>query len=114
MIPGERSESLYLSDILEAIDRILAYTTGGRETFFADPRTQDAVVRNIEIIGEATRGVSEATKAAHPELPWRDMSDMRNKVIHDYFRVDLEVVWDVVRNDLPPLRSQMEALRRRA
>ena len=71
MIPGERSESLYLSDILEAIDRILSYTSGGREAFFADPRTQDAVARNIEIIGEATRGVSEATKAAHPELPCR-------------------------------------------
>jgi uncharacterized protein with HEPN domain len=84
---------------------------GGREAFFADPRTQDAVVRNIEIIGEATRGVSEATKAARPELPWHEMSDMRNKVIHDYFRVDLEVVWNVVRNDLPPLRPQMEALR---
>ena len=111
MIPGERSESLYLSDILEAIDRILSYTSGGREAFFADPRTQDAVARNIEIIGEATRGVSEATKAAHPELPWRDMSDMRNKVIHDYFRIDLDVVWDVVRNDLPPLRAQVEALR---
>ena len=110
MIPGERSERLYLSDIREAIERILEYTSGGREAFMADARTQDAVVRNIEIIGEATRGVTEATKVAHPEIPWREMSDMRNKVIHDYFRVDVDVVWDVVENDLPGLRSQIEAL----
>jgi len=110
VIPGERSERLYLSDIREAIERILEYTSGGREAFMADARTQDAVVRNIEIIGEATRGVTEVTKLAHPEVPWREMSDMRNKVIHDYFRVDVDVVWDVVENDLPGLRSQMEAL----
>ena len=110
MIPGARSERLHLSDIREAIDRILGYTAGGREAFLADLRTQDAVVRNLEIIGEATRSVSEATKGTHPEVPWRDMSDMRNKVIHDYFRVDLEVVWDVAQNDLPALRPQIDAL----
>lgn len=110
MILGERSERLYLSDIREAIDRILGYTTGGRAAFLTDVKTQDAVVRNIEIIGEATRGVSERTKTAHPEVPWRDMSDMRNKIIHDYFRVDLEVVWDVVQNDLPALKPQIDAL----
>jgi uncharacterized protein with HEPN domain len=66
---------------------------------------QDAVVRNIEIMGEATRGVPEAIKRAHPGIPWRDISDMRNKVIHDYFRIDLAVVWDVVEKDLLPLRT---------
>ena len=107
---GDRSERLYLTDIRDAIDRILDYTAKGRGDFIADPRTQDAVVRNIEIIGEATRGVSDATRTAHPEIPWRDMADMRNKVIHDYFRTDLEVVWDVVTNDLPPLRQQIDGL----
>jgi uncharacterized protein with HEPN domain len=106
----ERDEQLYLADIKDAIDRVLRYTHTGREAFFADPMAQDAVVRNVEIIGEATRGVSEAIKRAHPEIPWRDISDMRNKVIHDYFRVDLAVVWDVVEKDLPPLRTQVEAL----
>ena len=71
---------------------------------------QDAVVRNLEIMGEATRGVSESTKRAHPEIPWRDISDMRNKVIHDYFRVDLAIVWTVVERDLPALREQIATL----
>ena len=86
------------------------FTSKGRGDFIADPRTQDAVVRNIEIVGEATRGVSDATRTAHPEIPWRYMADMRNKVIHDYFRTDIEVVWDVVTNDLPPLRQQIDGL----
>ena len=106
----ERDERIYLGDIKDAIDRALRYTATGREAFLADPMAQDAVVRNIEIMGEATRGVSEALKKAHPEVPWRDISDMRNKVIHDYFRVDLAVVWDVVEKDLLPLRKHLEAL----
>jgi uncharacterized protein with HEPN domain len=109
-MPTERSERLYLADIRDAIDRILTYTEEGRESFLADARTQDAVVRNIEIIGEATRGVSDVTRQAHPAIPWRDMADMRNKIIHDYFRIDLEVVWDVVTNDLRPLREQIDRL----
>jgi len=107
---GDRSERLYLTDIRDAIDRILDYTSKERGDFIAGPRTQDAVGRDIEIIGEATRGVSDATRTAHPEIPWRDVADMRNKVIHDYFRADLEVVWDVVTNDLRPLRQQIDGL----
>ncbi len=107
---GERDERLYLTDIKDAVVRVLRYTAAGREAFFANPMAQDAVVRNIEIMGEATRGVSEALKKAHPEVPWRDISDMRNRVIHDYFRVDLAVVWDVVEKDLVPLQRQIEAL----
>ena len=110
MTAEEREERLYLADIKDAIDRVLRYTNTGRDAFFADPMAQDAVVRNIEIMGEATRGVPEAIKRAHPGIPWRDISDMRNKVIHDYFRVDLAVVWDVVEKDLLPLRTQIEAL----
>ena len=107
---GDRSERLYLTDIRDAIDRILDYTSKVRGDFIVDPRTQDAVVRNIEIIGEATRGVSDVARTAHPEIPWRDMADMRNRVIHDYFRTDLDVVWDLVTNDLRPLRQQIDGL----
>jgi uncharacterized protein with HEPN domain len=106
----ERDQRLYLSDIKDAIDRVLRYTRTGRDAFFADSMAQDAVVRNIEIMGEATRGVPEAIKKMHPGIPWRDISDMRNRVIHDYFRVDLAVVWDVVEKDLLPLKAQIEAL----
>jgi uncharacterized protein with HEPN domain len=107
---AERSGRLYLADIRDAIDRILVYTSGGRAAFFAEAMTQDAVIRNIEIVGEATRGVSEATRQAHPEIPSRDMAEMRNKVIHHYLRTDLEVVWDVVANDLRPLQEQIDRL----
>ena len=104
MTPSKRSERLYLADILEAIDKIL----GGRQRSvpvrLADPG------RNVEIIGEAVRGVTEGTWAVHPEVPWREMAGMRDRVIHDYFRVDLDVVWDVVSQDLRPLREKIAGL----
>ncbi len=106
----QRDERLFLTDIRDAIEKVLRYTAGGREPFFDDSMRQDAVVRNIEIMGEAAKNISDATRNAHPEIPWRDVSDMRNKVIHDYSRVDLDVVWDVVETDLPALRRQIEAL----
>lgn len=71
---------------------------------------QDAVLRNVEVIGEAVRGIRPETRAAHTDVPWNDMAGMRERVIHDYFRVDLDVVWDVVTNDLPPLREHIAAL----
>lgn len=107
MKPTKRTELLCLADIRDAIDRILEYTAAGKQAFLLDPRTQDAVVRNIEIIGEAVRGVTDQTRRANPAIPWREMAGMRDRVIHDYFRVDLEVVWDVVAHDLPPLRSMV-------
>ncbi len=110
MTPSRRTERLYLADMRDAIDKILDYTSAGREAFLSDPRTQDAVLRNIEIIGEAVRGVTGETRTAHPEIPWKDMAGMRDRIIHDYFRVDFDVVWDVVSQDLPPLRDKFAAL----
>ena len=106
----ERDERLYFADMRDAIDRILTYTAGGREVFFADPMIQDAVVRNIEIIGEAARTITEATRGAHPEIPWRKIVGTRDRVIHGYFRVDLDIVWEVVATELPVLRQQVSAL----
>ena len=108
----ERDERLYFVDIRDAIDRILTYTAGGREAFFADPMIQDAVVRNIEIIGEAARTITETTRGAHPEIPWRKIVGTRDRVIHGYFRVDLDIVWEVVATELPVLRRQVSALLR--
>lgn len=106
----ERDESLYFADIRDAIDRILTYTAGGREAFFTDSMIQDAVVRNIEIIGEAARAVTEATRRAHPEIPWKKIVGTRDRAIHGYFRVDLDIVWEVVAAELPALRRQISAL----
>lgn len=110
-MPGERDERLYVSDILTAIDRILAYTAAGdRAAFLTDPKTQDAVIRNIVIIGEAVRGISEGTRKAHPEIPWSKIAGTRDRVIHSYFRVDLDIVWDIVEKELPGLRQRMAIL----
>jgi uncharacterized protein with HEPN domain len=111
---SERDERLYLADILEAIDRINLYVAEGRDAFLSDRKTQDAVVRNLEVIGEAAKNVTAATQAAHPEVPWRQIASTRNRVIHGYFSVDLDIVWNVVAVDLPPLRAQIAALIRNA
>jgi uncharacterized protein with HEPN domain len=106
----ERDERVYLRDILNAIDRALGYIVEGRDTFFRDPKTQDAVIHNISVMGEAIRGVSESTRQAHPEIPWSKITATGDRVIHGHFRVDLEVVWDFVATDLPRLRHQVAEL----
>lgn len=104
----------YLQHILQAIARIRQYTGGIDERgFLDDPKTQDAVLRNIEIIGEAARNVERADPefcAQHSEIPWVVIYAMRNRLSHGYFEVDLEIVWKTVRNDLPPLESRISAL----
>lgn len=105
-----KDPGVYLLHAVDAIDAILDYTTDGREAFFSDRKTQDAVIRNIEILGQAVKGLSEETRALEPEVPWRQIAGMRDKLIHEYFGVDLGLVWDVIERELSPLRSTMEAL----
>jgi len=94
----------YLRDIQESARLALVYLDGVEfESFAHDTQLQDAVIRRVEIIGEAARRVSEGTRAAHPGLPWRQMIGMRNQVIHMYDGVDMEVVWSTVRENLPEL-----------
>lgn len=101
---------VYLAHIVECIDRIQEYTSGGREAFFLSRLTQDAVIRNLEIIGEAARRVHEDYRQAHPHIPWRKMAALRNVLIHDYEGVDIRTVWLVAENDLPSLRVKLAAL----
>jgi uncharacterized protein with HEPN domain len=105
-----KDDSLYLSHIRDAIDRALGYTQGGKTVFMGDGKTQDAVVRNLEIIGEAVKKLSDAARAGRPQVPWKRIAGMRDKVIHDYFGVDLNLVWDVVERELPALRGHVEAM----
>jgi uncharacterized protein with HEPN domain len=105
-----RSDRERLFDILDAIDRIEAQAARGRTAFAGDELAQTAVIRWIEIIGEATRGLTEELRRAHPEIPWRQMIAMRNVLIHGYFDVDLELVWSVAENDLPKLHAQIRAI----
>jgi uncharacterized protein with HEPN domain len=94
----------YLRHIGDAIDKILAYTADGQEAFRANPMAQDAVIRNFEIIGEAVKNLSTELKGEHDDVPWRNIGAMRDKLIHHYFGVDLDVVWDTVTNVLPANR----------
>jgi uncharacterized protein with HEPN domain len=97
----------YLRHIGEAIEKILAYTSEGEEAFRANTMAQDAVVRNFEIIGEAVKSLSADVKSLHPDVPWRNIAAMRDKLIHHYFGVNLDVVWDTIVNVLPEFRERV-------
>lgn len=105
-----KDERVYLLHALESIDAIQRYTVDGRDAFFADPKTQDAVIRNVEVIGQAVKGISDQTRALEPDVPWRQIAGMRDKLIHEYFGVDLALVWDVVERELSVLRPQLADL----
>ena len=103
-----KNDQLYIGHILDSIERIREYVAGrGRADFLEDRMLQDAVVRQLEIIGEASRRLSDEFKRSHPEVPWRDITAMRNRIVHDYLNVSLEIVWYVVEEDLPTLHAQL-------
>lgn len=104
-----KDDRILLMHIRDCTDRILEYTADGRAGFLADPKTQDAVMRNLEIIGEAVKNLSQAFKDAHPQTPWKRIGGMRDVLIHHYFGVKLETVWNVVEDHLPALRSELDA-----
>jgi uncharacterized protein with HEPN domain len=97
-------DNLYLEHIVQAVGKIKTYTEGlTLEAFKADSLRQDGVVRELEIIGEAARMISEKTKAAHPDIPWYQIIGMRNRLIHEYFGVDIDAVWKTAAQDLQVL-----------
>jgi uncharacterized protein with HEPN domain len=99
-----RSHELRITDIIEAIETVLEYTIGMTfEQFASDRKTIDAVIRNFIIIGEAASHLPDDLMETHPELPWREMRDMRNIVVHEYFGVDNRVVWETLQRNLPSL-----------
>jgi len=97
--------------ILATIEAIADYTNGlDFSSFSRDRRTVDAVVRNLIIIGEAASHIPAEVVSEHPEVPWRDMADVRNVVVHEYFGVDERVIWDTIKKDLPPLVGPLNRL----
>ncbi len=101
---------IYLAHILERIQRIERYTAGGRDVFFADPLVQDAVVRNLEVIGEAAKRIPAEYRQAHPTIPWRGLAALRDVLIHQYEGVSLQEVWEVVERELTPIRDGIAAI----
>ncbi|MEN4006837.1 MAG: DUF86 domain-containing protein [Methanobacteriaceae archaeon] len=105
----KRDISIYLKDILENMERIETFTSGKNyDDFSNDEKTHFAVIRCIEIIGEATKHVPDSIRHKYPEIPWKDMAGMRDKVIHFYFGVNLERVWLTVTEDIPEIKPLIE------
>lgn len=101
----------YLNDIREAIHRILTYTAGlTYQQFMEDIKTQDAVVRNLEIIGEATKNLSMNIRKSHSKVPWKELMGMRDKMIHHYFGINYEIVWTIAKEELASLLPQIERI----
>jgi len=106
-----RRVSLYIHDILQNMRDAEEFIRGmSREQFEADKRTLNAVLRSIEVIGEAAKHVPENIRARYPNIPWKEMAGMRDKVIHFYMGVDLEAVWMVVKDRIPALRPSVEQI----
>jgi len=107
----KRGDYEFLQDIGEAINRIESYA--GRmeyQELLKDIKTQDAVVRNLEIIGEAVKNISADLKEKHKEIDWKSIAGMRDKIIHFYFGVDWDIVWKVISKNLPELKPKIEAI----
>lgn len=105
-----RETRLLLSDILECIVWIESYTAEGREAFLQNRMIRDAVARNLEVIGEATKQLSPLLKDSYPDVPWKRIAGLRDVLIHDYVRVDPEEVWRVVEQNLPELKTNIATI----
>jgi uncharacterized protein with HEPN domain len=108
---SERGAKAFMQDMLEAARRIRVYTTGmDFDTFKEDYKTQDAVLRNLEVLGEAAKNIPKEFADKHPSLPWREMAGTRDRLIHHYFGVNLDVIWGIVELELPGVISELEKI----
>ncbi len=107
-----RGDRVRLLDIQEAIERIEKYARQGQKAFEQEELIQTWIIHHLQIISEAARGLSSDLKNQHPEMPWSKIIGMRNILVHDYFGIDVEVVWAVVERDLPDLKLQIETILR--
>jgi uncharacterized protein with HEPN domain len=111
---SDRRDQDYLGDIVEAIEEIADFTTGmSLDDFMRDAKTQRAVVRDLEIIGEAAKALSEDVRSRYPEVPWRGLAGVRDKMIHHYFGLDHEIIWTIAADELPLLLPKLQDACRR-
>ena len=106
---SKRDFRLYFEDILESTKKIEGYIANlTYDDFVKDNKTIDAVVRNLETIGEAAKQIDEETKKKYDDIPWREIVDFRNRIIHGYFVIDYEIIWQIISKDLPDLKQKVE------
>ena len=111
MKPNDRNPILYLEDIVLSMERVLEYVAGlNFRQFKWDYKTVDAVIRNFEIIGEATKRLPKDIKEKYPSIPWEEMYLLRNRISHEYFGIDYEIIWDIVINHLPENYKDVQAV----
>ncbi|PKL40553.1 MAG: hypothetical protein CVV44_02810 [Spirochaetae bacterium HGW-Spirochaetae-1] len=109
-----RDQSLYIDDIILGIEAIMRFIVGsGYDEFIGDDKTYSAVIRKIEIIGEAAKNISSDVKDNNPHIPWSAMARMRDRLIHGYFGIDDEILWKTITGDLPGILDSMIDLRKR-
>lgn len=108
---SKRRDREYLSDIHEALKRINTYTGQlNYKQFMNDTKTQDAVIRNLEVIGEATKNLSIRLRKKYIQIPWKDMAGMRDKMIHHYFGINYDIVWEIAKEQISKILSQIEGI----
>lgn len=108
---SKRDPRILVEDVLLAIEKVGRFTAGmDQQTFFSDEKTIDAVARNLEIIGEAVRQLPDDFRNANREIPWSQIGGMRNRIVHEYFGLDLEIIWQVIQHDLPELEALIRPL----
>jgi len=107
----KRTERHFLNDIMMSISKIEDYTEGmNLYEFIEDERTKDAVIRNLEVIGEAAKNLDERIHQQNPEIPWRKIIGLRNIILHAYFGIDWENIWKIIKEDIPGFRSDIEKI----
>ena len=110
MMPGPESDQALLTHLLECLERIQDYAGGNKHTFIESRMVQDAVMRNLQTLAESTQRLSGQLKSTEPDIPWDDISGFRNVLTHDYLKLDLELIWQVIENDLKPLADALERM----
>lgn len=105
-----KRDTIYLRHILDAIEKIETYTLDGRDVFMSTSHWHDATIRQLEIIGEATKNLSTELRAQYPFIPWRRIAGLRDVLIHNYMGVDLNAVWEITQQNLPILQRQIQRI----